>query len=267
MPGANGSSKGRISADPLLDEREEVATKLYASQALTPLHRQLEEQFNTIERKLFIRDGGKPADYKYKHDMRHCFEFREVRDVTGLIEQTAEMRALPGGKGHYALRAVGEVINWRNTKIGQARDAALRKSLGKEKLDDAGHLIALDFGPDPAERRNLAAQNCVQNQWGTWYQQEVDLKRKLENHSACQLRVTVKYTADQYNRRSYAWHMDASGVNQQGKPVVFNGNIYHFNPVVHARTRKAAHANAVEVRDRVRNLRYTGPPNFRIVRP
>ncbi len=264
MPDASRSSKGRISADPLLDQREEVAAKLYNARPLTPLHRQLEEQFNAIERQLF---AGNAADYKYKYDMRHCFAFSEVRDVRGLLEQTAEMRALPGGKGHYTLRPVNEVINWRNTKIGQSRDAALRKSLGKEKLDDAGHLIALDFGPDPAERRNLAAQNCVANQWGTWYQQEVDLRNKLENHSACRLRVTVKYTADEFNRRSYSWHMDASGVDPQGKTVIFNGNLYHFNPVVHAGTRKAAHANAVEVRNRVRNLRYTGPPVFRIVRP
>jgi hypothetical protein len=61
--------------------------------------------------------------------------------------------------------------------------------------------------------------------------------------------------------------MDASGVDQQGKPVIFNGNIYHFNPVVYAETRKIVHANAVEVRDRVRNLRYAGPPNLRVVEP
>lgn len=267
MPDSNGSPKARISPAALLEQREEVASKLYGSQPLTPLHRQLEEQFNAIGKELFVRDSGQPADYKYKHDMRHCFAFSEVRDVRGLLEQTAEMRTLPGGKGHYMLRPVGEVINWRNTKIGQARDTALRKSLGKEKLDDAGHLIALDFGPDPAERRNLAAQNCVQNQWGTWYQQEVNLRKKLENHSGCGIRVKVKYTADEFNRRSYSWHMDASGVDPNGKPAIFNGNIYHFNPVVDAGTRNAAHANAVEVRDRVRNLRYTGPPNLRIVRP
>jgi hypothetical protein len=61
--------------------------------------------------------------------------------------------------------------------------------------------------------------------------------------------------------------MDASGLDGQGKPVVFNGNLYHFNPVVHAETRQIAHANAVDVSERVRNLRHTGPPNFRIVRP
>ena len=265
MPDPNGASKGQIGTSALLDKREEVATKLYESQPLTPLHHQFEEQFNAVERELFVRNGGKSADYKYKHDMRHCFAFSEVRDARGLLEQTAGMRALPGGKGHYVLRPVNEVINWRDTKIGQTRDAALRRSIGKEKLDDTGHLIALDFGADPAERRNVAAQNCVQNEWGSWYRQEVGLKRKLESHSACRLRVTVWYTADRFNRRSYGWHMDASGVDRKGRPVIFNGNIIHFNPVVHAATRKIAHANAVETRERARNVRYTGPPELRLL--
>ncbi len=264
----NSSSTGKPeSTEHLLAAREDVAAKLYNSKPESPEHHALERRFNEIDKELFVREGSDASRYKYKHDMRHCFDFKEEKDASGAItEVTAQMKRRSDGQGEYTLRPVDEVINWRNTKIGERKDAELRKSLGKENLDDAGHLIALDFGTDPAERRNIAAQNCVQNEaGGTWYQAEQRLKSVLQSHRDCKLRVNVKYTTDVLKPRSFSWHMDASGYDKSGKPVVFNGNVYHFNPVLHAGSRRGAFDFAGEAKERARKANFSNPPKLRVV--
>ena len=267
MPDNSSSSAAKPeSAEQLRTARDEIAAKLYESKAETPEHDFLERRFNEIEKELFASQGGERDKYKYKYDMRHCFNFSEVKDITGsIVEATAEMKRDRDGR-EYTLKPVDEVINWRNTKIGEKKDAELRRSLGKEKLDDAGHLIALDFGTDPAERRNIAAQNCVQNQaGGTWYQAEQRLKSSLHSYRDCRLRVNVKYTTGTAEPRSYSWHMDASGYDKSGKPVVFDGNVYHFNPLLHADSRRGAFDLAGEAKENARKVTYSGPPKLRVV--
>jgi hypothetical protein len=259
----------KISKESLLTKRDDIAERLYATKYGEVGHAALESQFNAVERDLFLRDGGKPSEWKDKHDVRHVFKFSEGWDTKGIVEQRAEMATLPEGKGEYTMLPPDQVINWRNTKIGQTQDAALRAALKKEKIDDAGHLIALFLGADPAERKNVAAQNCVQNQaGGSWFVEEQKLKKELEagSISRCRLRVVVNYTLDDFNRRGYAWHMDASGVDSNEKPRIFNGNLYHLNPVQHSPSRGVAYERARDLREIARNRSHSGPVKLTLLK-
>lgn len=267
--GDDKNSKLSISTEDLRSRREEIAGKLYEAKHDTPEHATLEQQFNVVERELFVRSRGDPAKWKDKHDVRHCFKFIEKTDAKGILELRAEMANLPGRQTEYTLRSPDEVINWRNTSVGEKKDAALRRALAKGEIDDAGHLIALFFGSDPAERKNLAAQNCVQNQaGGSWFGEESALKKELETGaiSSCRLRVTIRYTLDSLNRRGFAWHMDASGVDRGGKPTIFNGNLYHLNPVQYSDSRAAAYEHARQTRQAVKRLSQVGPPVLRVIK-
>lgn len=264
------SPPAKITTEQLRLERESFATKLYDSRPETREHDDFERRFNEIEMELFMRDGGERAKYKFKHDLRHYFDFPpETRDFIGPIEQVAQMRKRSDGKGEYTLLPVDEVINWRNTEIGAKKDKELRRKIRKENLDDSGHLIGLAFGADPAEQRNVIAQNCVQNEWsGSWYQVEEDLKEKLKTHHDCRIRVRVVYSSgpDPSKRRGHYWQLEASGKDSDGKPAILYGNLYHTNPVFHAKSREEANKIVSENLNRVKNAVFPSPFPFKVLR-
>jgi hypothetical protein len=244
------SSWGQRSEADLKNERESVAAQSFASKFGGPDHDHLEERFNNIERELFILNGGQPNKYKYKHDVRHYFAFHQTLEGGRVAEQRAEMATLPDGKGTYALKPTDEVIDWRDTEAGRKADASLRRRVADLALDDAGHLIGLQFGTDPRERRNVVPQNCFQNQGGgTWHRSEKDLKEQLDRYSSCHVGVTVRFKDEKFGQRVSSWKMDAWGVDGKGATVRFNDNIIHLNTVAHYSSRSEGFKHMAQVRE------------------
>jgi DNA/RNA non-specific endonuclease len=144
---------------------------LYDAQPGTEAHAGLEAEYNELRRQ---RLKQSPEEYVYKHDVRHEFEFLKVPDEQGRIIGTIARNAkLNPADVHddrrYSLRNPEEVINWRNTEVGEELDQKAR-SISKKTGDDAGHHIALQFGTEPAEPDNISNQNWIQNQSiGTYF--------------------------------------------------------------------------------------------------
>jgi DNA/RNA non-specific endonuclease len=220
------NQNGESASNRLNSDREEVARALLASNHGDPNHGALEAKFNDIEKQLFLQSGGKTEDYAYKHDVRHCFAFKEEAnpaDGTKTV-QVATMATQADGTP-YVLLPPKEVINWRNTKAGAKADDDNRKAKSRDSLDDAGHLIALEYGSSPSEPRNIADQGFIQNEWGTWRQQEKQLAEFVNSHDHCRVRVEVNYFKNKYGERSLYWRMKAvDGNNVPLTPVVIHVN-------------------------------------------
>jgi hypothetical protein len=239
----------RSEAD-LNKERENIAEQLMASRFGDAEHDHLEARFNNIERELFIRRGGDPSDYKYKYDVRHYFSFHQKLEKGRIVEQRAEMAQLSEGKGTYALKPTDEVIDWRKTEVGRKADAAVRRTIAESRLDDAGHLIGLQFGTDPRERLNLVPQNYLQNQGGgTWHRSENSLKENLHRHNSCHVAVTVTFKEEKFGQRVSSWKMDAWGVNRNGGTVRFDENLIHLNTAAHYGSRFEGFRHMAAVRE------------------
>jgi hypothetical protein len=131
-------------------------------------HRAAEWQYNKLAKQQHTRAGKPAASYVYQRDARSD-------DVT----RTQRLRG-----GRYRLRTVegpvhdpATVINFRKTKPGGRLDARVRRTTAKLPGDDAGHLRSVSAGANPAARRNVSAQNAVQNRaGGTWFRMEQRLK-------------------------------------------------------------------------------------------
>ena len=290
---APSSAITTFTTEQLRTMRETVATELYnlfcpicpLAPTGSPEHEQLERRFNEIEKELLAREHearGKPREdfkYIYKHDVRYHFHFYQTKVQNGIVEQIAEMKGKPGGRGNYPLLPEDQVINWRSsTKIGKQKHEELRERLKREKLDDAGHLIAVSLGTDPGDIRNVAAQNFLQNQVnGSWNQAEKELKEALKSnrYRDVSLRVTVKYKVDTgefrvfpWGRRSYEWKMDALGIEaSSGKPIIWrDGTVSYLNTVYKADSRAKGYQIAKGVRENSRNAVFPETRTLRLVR-
>ncbi len=224
-------------------EREKAAAALLAVDYGNPNHAALEAKFNAIEKQLFVQSGGNPEAYKYKSDVRHYFDFKVERGSNGsVVKQIATMALRPDGTP-YTLLPTDEVINWRNTEAGASADEKNRRAKGRCKLDDAGHLIALEYGANPKEARNIADQNYIQNEWGGWREREKRLGEFVNSHKGCRVRVEAIYSQDQAGQRSLGWVMKAEDSNN----VPLDDNIIVLNMRSHfnSRSEGAEHAAAV----------------------
>jgi DNA/RNA non-specific endonuclease len=236
-----------LSLDELKKAREEAAETLFYRSAADPSHTAMEATFNAFERELFLRERGNLEDYEYKFDVRHYFAFFEIPDLKdhSKVKQIASMAVRDDGT-LYTMCPTNKVINWRNTGVGKRADAKTRKSKDRYGLDDAGHLIGLQFGTDPREEKNLADQNFLQNQGGgTWHSQELHLQNFLDSHSGCRVEVVVHYSKDQYGRRRQYWKMNVSDENH----IALNDNLVYFNAKSHALSRTHGYEQAREIRN------------------
>jgi hypothetical protein len=215
-------------------EREKAAEALLASKYGDPNHAALEKLFNAVEQQLYVQSGGKASDYQYKQDIRHHFDFKEESDPADhtKTKQIATMALQPDGKP-YTMLPPDKLINWRTTKAGAKADDTNRRAKNRLQLDDAGHLIALEFGSSPSEPGNLADQNYIQNEWGTWRNQEKDLGEFIRSHKDCRARVEVNYVKDKYGQRSLYWRMAAFDANN----IQLNHNVIHLNTQSHSASR------------------------------
>jgi hypothetical protein len=150
----------------------------------------LEAAYNELRRQ---RLKQSPEEYVYKRDVRHEFEFADRLDEQkrkiGVIVRNAKLN--PGDvhdDRRYSLRNPDEVINWRNTEYGKQLDLGAR-SISKGTGDDAGHLIALQFGANPAQPDNISRQNWIQNQSiGTYF----DFERTAADYARRGYRVGLE---------------------------------------------------------------------------
>ena len=133
MPANREDSQTKLTR--LEQERESVATALWNAKPETTEHAQLENQFNEIEKNLFVLKGGSESDYQRKRDVRHRFHFELLRNEhTGEITGQLGTMAKRADGTEYTMLAPEQVINWRNTKIGGAADDKNRSAKNRNKL-------------------------------------------------------------------------------------------------------------------------------------
>ncbi|HEY6350962.1 MAG TPA: DUF4573 domain-containing protein, partial [Candidatus Angelobacter sp.] len=145
-------------------KEENILDNLYRATPGTEKHQELEQSYNEMRR---LRLKQSPENYVYLRDVRHEFEFEEKFDGGGRRIGLAARNAIDPARpdeGRYPLRNPETVINWRNTRIGEKLDRNLRTKISSGTGYDAGHLVALEFGSDPNERRNISNQNAMQNE-------------------------------------------------------------------------------------------------------
>jgi hypothetical protein len=249
-----GQYDSTTSIDELKHKREASAEALFNTKFGDPNHSVEEAVFNSIEKELFIRANGQEeaGSYPYKHDVRHYFAFREIRDERdhSKIKQIASMAKRPDGL-LYTMLPPSQVINWRDTGVGVRADRKARRACHRDELDDAGHLIGLQFGADPSTAENLADQNFIQNQaGGTWQRQERDLVRFLESHGSCRLTVEVSYATNKFGQRSLYWKMNVSDENN-----IWLNNLVHFSSRSHSKDRTEGYDHAKETRESLARAR------------
>lgn len=107
-----------------------------------------------------------------------------------------------------SLGVPGSVVEHRN----QSEQSAISKGTG----DDAGHLIANQFGA-PGDEKNLNAQNWKANRYGTYKQMENDWSEKLSEGYKIDVTVTdiTKNNEDRPYMRSVNWtETDPNGKEQ-----------------------------------------------------
>lgn len=186
------------SIESLRSERDQVAERLYqTSRAKEPgRHRHWEQRWNDLNRQILGREGDQQSSlpYQYRRDVRDNFTFatRTGVDSHGRSIQTVHVEG--------RIEDPDTVINWRNTSIGRRQDAVARRAVSGGTGDDAGHLVALEFGADPAQRLNLARQNPTQNQaGGTWRHLETRIGDycRSEPGRVAQFRCDERYLPDQ----------------------------------------------------------------------
>ena len=201
--------RGKVTDAELEAERRKAAEQLWSvKDPNDPRHKQLEGRYNELEKERFTRQGNNPADYKYKHDARHEFEFKED-PATG--EKTATMAKHPDGS-EYHLRKSDEVINWRkDTEIGKKESLDAQRDVGRGGGDDAGHLIGAQFGADPADKRNLTRQELVQNENGAFHAEEMQTRKEVDGGRRCGIEVKVNSAGERSYRTAETYDLSADG--------------------------------------------------------
>ena len=253
-------------------ERQKVANELWEAKRLPKddpryqeresRRQQLEQRYNEIEKEKFTKQGNDPAEYKYKHDARHEFQFDE-NHKTG--EKRAGMAQKDDGSGPYTLRKKDEVINWRaDTDVGAKASSRAQQNAASRTGDDAGHLVGAEFGADPADSRNLTRQNLAHNERGAWYQQERKLRDDVEAGRNCGVNVSVKPQGERSSRTFETYDVSAKGERSaaQGGNVEYvdfstkASRTYQEGKPTRAealQARKDTHTHTTEVEDAVKN--------------
>ena len=139
---APSSAITTFTTEQLRTMRETVVTELYnlfcpicpLAPTGSPEHEQLERRFNEIEKSSFTRHearGGNLVKISSTFTSMTCvtsLHFYKTKVQNGIVEQIAEMKGKPGGRGNYPLLPEDQVINWRSsTKIGKQKHEELRE--------------------------------------------------------------------------------------------------------------------------------------------
>jgi hypothetical protein len=231
----------------LIRERQRIERDLYRHKAwLDPeqtrrnrSHKALEKEFNQINLSIHLLRGKPESEFRYRHDVRHEFQF-------GSHSQRTRRGSYRLESAEGTIRHPDEVINWRKTRIGREIDRQLRTSvrrqLGAPRGDDVGHRIPLWAGVDPGERRNVGLQNFQQNQGGgTWSAHEMLMRQWLgrpENHGR-HLRASVQEAfRDDPTGRTRSRARKLSVLDDLGGRVI-RDNVIHSNPRFENRVRVA----------------------------
>ena len=192
---------------------EKVLKDLYGAKAGTPEHGDLEKQYNEMRR---ARLKQSPEQYVYQRDVRHEFAFEEKHDAEGRRTSVIARNAVDPNRadgGRYPLRDPATVINWRTTEVGEKADRKVR-GMSKGTGYDAGHLVGLEFGADPNERRNVSNQNAMQNEGlGTYYDFEKRAASNARGGHKVGLEIEAKFTPEgqEKGRKVTTFERDDSG--------------------------------------------------------
>lgn len=153
-------------------------------------------------------------------DVSKQFEFKEWHAGGRRYQQASGRLGVPG-------------------RVKTARSRADQSALSRQTGDDAGHLIANQFGA-PGDLRNLTLQNRVTNRWGTYRDLERKWAELLENGSGIEVVVTDRFRMGKARpyRRDVRW----TEIDRHGRRTEFEEPIFaNFD----SDARRAA-TNAVE---------------------
>lgn len=166
----------------LLEEQcERLEEKLYHSRhnGTHELERMLiENEWNRLRRIQAEKLGKKWTD---RHDRRDSFNFHISENRFGTITVTVTAPLFNPDK----------TINWRKTKVGKQVERKLHSGVSYGTGDDAGHLISVEFGPDPGEPLNIALQNWDMNRRGPGWKGAEDAVKTFSRTSQEGHRIIV----------------------------------------------------------------------------
>lgn len=263
-------------------KREACAKELYScSRSNEPeRHRDLERRYNDANRELAASKGEPaPACQKdVREDYKFSQEMRRTKDGETIEVHVAE------GPNHDP----DKVINWRSTDVGREADKKACESVrnangATHDGDDAGHLIAMEKGVDPAEVRNISMQGRAHNQGLTikqpaipepnqaqpvkssWRHAELEANELARSHPESTIRVEEKFHQSRGGKRpvSRTMEVEESGklLNQGGGKVI-QGNFRYVPDKTRETTLEvqANHENVSQFRKQDSNRRNASLP-------
>jgi hypothetical protein len=245
--GASKATKGK-KAEKKLTPEQQTLNALYEAKQGNKEHEDLEKEYNELRRK---RMGQSLENYVYKRDVRHEFEFTETRDEKDRVIRISARNAIDpadeSGQRQFPLRNPDTVINWRRSDVGGDLDEKAR-SISKGTGDDAGHLIALEFGADPKHAENISNQNFVQNQAkGTYRDFENAAARIAKGGANFGVQVDLHINPDQPDR-AIGRTVSTFELDADGRPIVgTEGEVRYLNTKLQG-NRTEARADQKEVR-------------------